>query len=53
MTADYKILLPDESMVLATIQRSTAKKFVDDPVCNVAKIRPARTAEAIQLPDER
>lgn len=31
MTADYEILAPDESMVLAAIQHSTAKKFVDDP----------------------
>jgi hypothetical protein len=32
MTADYDILLPDESMVLSAINHSTAKKFVDDPV---------------------
>jgi hypothetical protein len=31
MTADYEILAPDESMVLAAINRSTAKRFVDDP----------------------
>ena len=38
MTADYEILLPDESMVLATIQHSTAKKFVDDPVATLRKL---------------
>jgi hypothetical protein len=32
LTADYKILLVDESMVLAAVNNSTAKKFVDDPV---------------------
>ncbi len=31
LTADYKLLLPDESMVLTAIDDSTAKKFVDDP----------------------
>ncbi len=38
MTADYEILVPDESMVLATIQHSTAKKFVDDPVATLRKL---------------
>lgn len=38
MTADYEILLPDESMILATIQRSTPKKFVDDPVATLQKL---------------
>jgi hypothetical protein len=38
MTADYEILLPDESMVLATIQHSTAKKFVDDPVATLLEL---------------
>ena len=38
LTADYEILLPDESMVLATIQHSTAKKFVDDPVATLRKL---------------
>jgi len=32
MTSEYEILPPDESMVLANINHSTAKKFVDDPV---------------------
>jgi hypothetical protein len=31
LTAGYKILLPDESMVLTAINDSTAKRFVDDP----------------------
>jgi len=38
MTADYEILLPDQSMVLATIQHSTAKNFVDDPVATLRKL---------------
>jgi hypothetical protein len=38
MTAAYEILLPDEAMVLATIQYSTAKKFVDDPVATLLKL---------------
>jgi hypothetical protein len=38
MTADYEILVPDESMVLATIQHSTAKKFVDDPAATLLKL---------------
>lgn len=32
LTSEYEILAPDESMVLANINHSTAKKFVDDPV---------------------
>jgi hypothetical protein len=38
MTADYEILVPDESMVLATIQHSTAKKFVDDPAATLRNL---------------
>jgi hypothetical protein len=38
MTADYEILLPDESMVLATVQHSTAKKFFDDPAATLLKL---------------
>jgi hypothetical protein len=38
MTADYDILVPDESMVLATIHHSTAKQFVDDPVATLRKL---------------
>jgi len=38
MTADYEILVPEQSMVLATIQQSTAKKFVDDPVATLRKL---------------
>jgi hypothetical protein len=42
MTADYELLLPDESMVLATIKHSTAKKFVDDPATTFAQVGPSR-----------
>ena len=38
MTAHYEILVPDESMVLATIQHSTAKKFVDDPAATLRSL---------------
>jgi hypothetical protein len=31
MTAEYEILVPEESMVLTALNRSTAKRFVDDP----------------------
>lgn len=31
MTSEYEILAPDESMVLASINKSTAKKFAVDP----------------------
>jgi hypothetical protein len=32
MTSEYEVLAPDESMVLTSINQSTAKKFVVDPV---------------------
>ena len=32
MTSEYEILAPDESMLLANIHQSTAKKFVEDPI---------------------
>jgi hypothetical protein len=32
LTSEYEILAPDESMVLANLNHSTAKKFVEDPV---------------------
>jgi hypothetical protein len=31
MTADYELLLSDEAMVLAAVNQSTAKRFIDDP----------------------
>jgi len=31
MTAEYEILLPDEAMVLAAFNHSTAKRFVENP----------------------
>ena len=53
LTADYEILLPDESMVLATIKHSTAKKFVDDPAATLRKSGQAGNAGASQPRDER
>lgn len=35
MTPKYEILVPDDSMVLAAVYQSTAKKFVDDPVATL------------------
>ena len=32
LTSEYEILAPDESMVLANLNHSTAKQFVEDPV---------------------
>jgi hypothetical protein len=32
MTASYEILVPDEPIVLAAINQSTARKYIDDPV---------------------
>jgi hypothetical protein len=31
MTSEYEIHMPDESMVLTAVNRSTAKSLVDDP----------------------
>jgi hypothetical protein len=35
LTSEYEILAPDESMVLADINCSTAKRFVDDPTATL------------------
>jgi hypothetical protein len=32
MTADYELLVPDEAMVVAAVNHSTAKRFIHDPV---------------------
>jgi hypothetical protein len=32
MTTDYELLVPDEAMVVAAVNHSTAKRFIDDPV---------------------
>ena len=44
MTAEYEILIPDEAMVLAAFNHSTARRFVENPVStllglNLEKIR--------------
>lgn len=31
MMTDYELLVPEEAMVLAALNRSAAKRFVDDP----------------------
>ena len=31
MTTDYELMVPEEAMVLAAVNRSTAKRFVHDP----------------------
>lgn len=50
MTADYKILLPDESMVLAAIEHSTAKEFVDDPAATLLKLGQPETQKRFNYP---
>ena len=50
MTADYEILVPEESMVLATIQHSTAKKFVDDPVATLRKLGQREMQKRLDYP---
>jgi hypothetical protein len=42
MNSEYEILAPDESMVLTAIARSTAKKFVDDPVSTLQSLDPTK-----------
>jgi hypothetical protein len=45
MTASYEILAPDESMVLAAINQSTAKKYIDDPFSTLRSFGPKTRKE--------
>ena len=45
MTSEYEVLVPDESMVLANVNRSTAKKFVDDPVSTLLGLNQQKMQE--------
>ena len=53
MTAEYEILAPDESTVLTAINRSTAKKFVDDPDSTLPKYGQDQTERTNRVFDER
>ena len=48
MTSDYAILLPDESMVLATISKSTARGFVEDPVSTLQNLDQSKMQPRIE-----
>jgi hypothetical protein len=50
LTAEYQILLPDESMVMTTIQHSIAKKFVDDPVAALSEVGQPEVQERFNYP---
>ena len=50
MTADYEIVVPEESMVLATIQHSTARKFVDNPVATLRKLGQPEIQKRLNYP---
>lgn len=38
MTPEYEILLPDESMVPAALSRSTARRYIEDPVSTLQSL---------------
>jgi len=38
LTREYEILVPDEGMVLASINNSTAKRFVNDPIATLKSL---------------
>ena len=42
MTVDYELLLPDEMMVLTALNRSTAKKYVENPVAALQNLDQAK-----------
>jgi hypothetical protein len=48
MTAEYEILAPDESMVLAAINDSTAKKYIDDPVSTLLSLGKPEVQKRLQ-----
>ena len=47
ITAEYEILVPDESMVLTAINRSTAKRFVDDPESTLRSLDHAKIQDRL------
>ena len=50
MTAEHEILAPDESMVLAAIHHSTAKKYIDDPVATLRSLGQPEVQERLNKP---
>lgn len=38
LTADYEILVPDESMVLTAIDKSRARQYIEDPASAVSSV---------------
>jgi hypothetical protein len=47
MSSEYEILAPDESMVLANINHSAAKKFVDDPASTLQGLDQQKMQERV------
>jgi hypothetical protein len=50
MTADYEILVPDDSMVLTSIDQSRGKKFVDDPISAMTSLAVPKIQERFNRP---
>jgi hypothetical protein len=50
MTAEYDILAPDESMLLAALNHSTAKKYIDDPVSTLRSLRQPEVQKRFNYP---
>lgn len=47
MTSEYEILLPDESMILTKISKSTARKFVKDPVTTLQNLDQSKMRDRV------
>jgi hypothetical protein len=49
LTAAYELIAPDQPPVLAAINRSTAKKYLEDPVGTLRSLKPSQS-DIIRLP---
>jgi hypothetical protein len=51
LTGAYHLIAPDEQTVLAAINRSTAKHYLEDPVATLRSLKPSK-GEIVRLPEK-
>ena len=51
LTAAYHLIVPNEQAVLAAINQSTAKNYLDDPVSALRSLKPTK-GDIVQLPEK-
>ncbi len=53
MTSEYDVVMPEQAALLSTIEHSTARKFVDDPVSTLKNLKHTKLQDALDYLDKQ